>query len=86
MQTNQENQGFDLQKNNEKAMPKHIRKKHRKKASQKSIFTSLRASQNLSKSTKTKKKNEKKWVSNEACFATLWESHASRRKLTEVMA
>ena len=56
MQKNQENQGFDLQKNNEKAMPKHIRKKHRKKTSQKLIFTSLRASQNPSKTTKTRKK------------------------------
>ena len=64
-----------------KSMRKRIRKKHRKKSSQNSIL----ASQNLQKSLQNHEKSLRNAMQNEACFATLCNLLASRRKLTVPM-
>ena len=63
-------------------MPKRNRWKHQKNTSPKSIWTSILTSENLPKSLQNRPGTRKNRVSNEARFATLWKSHANRRKAT----
>ena len=68
--------------------PKIDAETHSKKTSQKSIKKSIRgsnlAAENLPKSLQNRTGTPKMAASYEACFATLWKSPQSRRKLTGI--